>query len=77
MGKGYTMRQIFGFIVFLDGFLSAVLGHTFILFLRFENAPPWIKSILDYFLTWDERNFRIGASFQALVGLLMMGERKK
>jgi len=66
------MRELTGVIVFIDGFLSAIFGHEFLRFLNRFKGPPIYHAVLDYFLKWDERLFRIGAAGQAIVGLLIM-----
>ena len=66
------MRGFAGVIVFIDGFLSAIFGHEFLHFLNRLKGPPIYHAVLNYFLKWDERFFRVGAAGQAIVGLLIM-----
>ncbi len=71
------MRAFFGVIVFIDGLLSAVFGHGFLHFLGSLKGPSIYHAVLDYFLKWDERLFRIGAACQAAVGLAIVFSNHK
>jgi hypothetical protein len=71
MKRCVNLKRLLYLIIFLDGVVSALLGHEFMVWLE-RRLPLGLDKIPRFFLGVPEPLFRLGAALQALIGARLL-----
>ena len=65
------LKRGLALVVMADGVLTALSGKSFLRWMR-ARLPDQIDPMVDWFIGWPGSMLRMGATVQAVVGLVML-----